>query len=203
MLRNLGELLKSDLNELNEAFKRPRIYLVEYFNNLRSRIDIDCELFIQANVNLRFEVIKQQTFMVNELDKLEQVCLKNLPTDHLKDDVNEKIKKNISTIQSELKLLDAQNGQILNRIDELIYRTWTLLEKELFSNTTVMYLSREDLKRVFIEIEFYNYSTGDSTRVDTQMDSTIEKLVLNNVSFGVLYIVKNEFYSLKRINFEE
>jgi hypothetical protein len=121
----------------------------------------------------------------------------------LKDDVNEKIKKNISTIQGELKLLDAQNGQILNRIDELIYRTWTLLEKELFSNTTVMYLSREDLKRVFIEIEFYNYSTGDSTRVDTQMDSTIEKLVLNNVSFGVLYIVKNEFYSLKRINFEE
>ena len=36
-------------------------------------------------------------------------------------------------LQSELKHLDAQNGQILNRIDELIYRTWTLLEKELFN----------------------------------------------------------------------
>lgn len=198
MSLDLVKLLKTDFKDLNVAFSSPRVYLVNHFDNLRNTIDIDCELFVQKNGEKQLESTNQQVLMINELDSFEKACLNNLPNDRLKDDaLNKGIKDMLCLIQSKLESLDSQSARHkIREIDELIYQTWTFLERELFQDETFLYLSRHDVKGAFIECEFPTY-----TKIDPDMDQGIEEQI--SILFGALYIIQDEFYCSRRINFEK
>lgn len=200
MSPSLVEILRSDFNDLSAAFSNPRIYLTNHFANLRNTIDIDCELYIQNNGDKQLESTNQQISIINELCVFEKACLNNLPNGRFRDDsLYKRIKDMLDLIRTKLEGLDSLSNTRhteIKKIDELIYQTWTLLEREIFLAKTLLYLSRQNLKRAYMECEFPAYS-----EIDPEMDRSIDKQI--SILFGVLYVIQDEFYCRQRINFEE
>lgn len=91
------EKLRAILSELKSTVSSKRIAIVKHFDDIRNKIDIGRQAFLEKNcltVEDKEKAIQQQTEMMNEVDLLQRQCLSNL----------EKVRWNISGVEDSEQL---------------------------------------------------------------------------------------------------
>ena len=109
------------MSKLNDLILMPRLYLANYFTNLKEEIDL---AFIQKQINSVYSPLTNIKSKSNEISRLEMMnridmfikeCFRNIPTPHT---------------------LDIKN-QASNEIEEFKNK----FEQNLFKNKTIIFLS--------------------------------------------------------------
>lgn len=69
------------LEHLNFNFKNPIVFLVEYFDFLKNKIDVASELYIQTKIYEIEEAYHTQNEIIHEIDRFQENCLSNFLPD--------------------------------------------------------------------------------------------------------------------------
>jgi hypothetical protein len=172
-------ILHKNLDELKQALNSPRIYLAEFFSDLCQRIDIQCELYLQAhseNQEKSTEALKSQAQMIEQVKLLEEECLSHVADSQMDASLARKSAKLMLKIESELKCPLIVEEKIRNKFvaltHELVHEKLVQIQKYLFKNKSVWFFPKEYSHRHKI----FKFS-----------------------SFGFLTIVLDEFLSQKRL----
>lgn len=170
--------LQSNLNELKLALNSPRIFLANFFNELCSQIDVECELFLQENSKNEqksSQAIDLQNQQIDQVKAFEKSCLSNIADTQLDESLSKRIAQIISKIESEIDLESAKdqpNSQFIAVNDELVQSHLVEIQKYLFNNRSIWFFSRRFSQKHYI----HKYS-----------------------SFGYLTIIMDEFLSQKSL----
>ncbi len=82
------ETINIDL-ELKAIIYNPRLYLANFFADIRNQIDTECHIYLECqdlNVENKEQAVENQLVMIKEVDTFEKQCLDNLssyPMDQL------------------------------------------------------------------------------------------------------------------------
>ena len=164
MNEKLGKI-RSGLGQLHLIFERPRIYLHNYFANLKHEVDITCQLYInsqsieQKKFNSQSERFKlyanniklaldHQILLIEKIANFEQECYDGLSSDD-KLELTVQIPKILQSVEYKINdpLWAEENAC---KIDELLYRMLSRLHKLIFLNSTIFFLTKEELSRLKI-----------------------------------------------------
>lgn len=166
------ELLKADLNNLKSVIKSPRLYLCDYFSELRNTIDIQCESSEQNEATQSFET---QSLLINEVDAAEKECLSKLNNNFLTNGILKQVKHVMTAIEVNSKTNALVDSPKLNEIKCLLEETTSDILKVLFRNRGIVFLSKEFLA---------SFIPG--------LEGLIE-------SFGLLVLIEDEFISSRQL----
>lgn len=121
-------LFEERLEELKTITQTPKLYLSKYFTDLRTQVDLDYAA-ISINKDISNENKDQSnklwTEMIDKINHFEQEVLRNIP------------KNGFKTI--DLKRPKRKNLKLIERVTNE-------LQKKLFLNQTILYLSKETCK---------------------------------------------------------
>ncbi len=121
-----------DLNALKTALNFPELYITEFFSELKSRIDIKCEIFVSQLADPTGEdyqqAINYQSILIHELCKFERQCLQNL-----------QLNKSTELINDESLSLHSDAN-----LNDFVYETFLQFQKEIFLNRTIVFLSKDN-----------------------------------------------------------
>ena len=102
------KILHNELNHLKSAFEAPRMYLAEYFDEFKNKVDIECEIFSKAIISQdgdqkASEVLNQarldQSVIVEEIKFHEQACLENMPTNEFESTFRQQFENMIRSLE--------------------------------------------------------------------------------------------------------
>lgn len=71
------------LGELKTIVQNPKIYLVNYFDEIRNQIDVECQTYLnRPNLSIAVQdlAIQQQGELISQVDLFQTKCLTNLDT---------------------------------------------------------------------------------------------------------------------------
>ena len=157
--------LDSILNDLEKLLASPSLYLSEYFSNLRSDVDIQCELCIHENELNRNEVIKLQTRLISEINKFETTC-----TFTISDELIKQMRSSIEGINLDLSHDSLLSNNKIAEIIETSERIIELVQKELFNNKSIIYqkdginLELNTGILIFVDEQFISQRAFDNLR---------------------------------------
>jgi len=208
MNKNKLNDLRIYLNELKLAFKNPRLYIANYFDELQNQIDVDFELFQQKvlghkedkfdqdlknlihsensqQANETDEVIlnrarEQLELMTDQVKQARLSCYTHLKTDQFNDNLlmniafmSKRTKYVIDTVESFIiKSSDLEQDEKIYELSELVEDTLINIQKALFLNKGIIFLSQELLVRLLLECyslkweKFYRQSFGYLIRIE-------------------------------------
>ena len=176
------EQIQSDINELHTILNCPSSYLVNYFDDLRNKIDVKCEEYLQIQNNFNskesVQALEHQVLMVNEVDAFEKICLTNL-ANQTGDELRSKCVIAIRKTKAEMKNLISGDHKKLKEIRIFIYNALTSVHKDLFINQTIILWTKNDSYR-------------------NSADFFDPFLTLKIKSFGLLLIIKDEFINRRK-----
>ena len=116
------------LEELKTITQMPRLYLSKYFTDLRTQVDLDYAA-ISINKDISNENREQSnklwTEMIDKINQFEQECLRNIP------------KNGFQTIN--LERINRKNLKLIEKVTNE-------LQKQLFLDQTILYLSKDKCK---------------------------------------------------------
>ncbi len=124
------------LDKSRLAVKNPRIYVIQYFEELINQIDVHCQKTLNEFNNKR--IVQQQTDMVEKAKEFESYCIYKL-----EDTPNEDKSRDLKIIIDQIEK-DLEKQQITEIDLENIY--WILLnelleiEKDFFQGKTMLFL---------------------------------------------------------------
>lgn len=130
----MANFIRCKLNELKQAYQSPRLYISEYFLDLRNTIDIACI----ENTRNGDPGNNKQLLMINEVNAFEKRCL-NRFTDDLID--KKLLRDTVKQVESVLANTKCLSNHEVSMLDQLIYEGLTSLQKSLFHNQTLLFLS--------------------------------------------------------------
>lgn len=186
--------LYKDLNEvLKVAFNSPKLYLVDFFDNLRAEVDIEYELSSQkktksenAPTNSK-QLLEEYESIINKITSYERECLANCTT---QSEERNRVAETINEIECALKSLQKNDVHKFSVIQKVFEETMLRFKRILFMNRSMIFLTRCDLKEIFELI------SGSNLRYS--------KLSLNKASFNfLLVIIKNTFMSHDFLDFNQ
>lgn len=130
--RNKMHCVPDDLKELEGIFKAPRLYLIDYFTSIIHNIDVACEKFLISHKGIisRTQVFETHELMVERVKSIQDNCLKKLTKGWFDSSQVKEIKRTIDSLQN-------------NETDKLLYDCKTKLFSLMFSNTMVVFLTKE------------------------------------------------------------
>jgi hypothetical protein len=165
------------LEELKTVFIVPKLFISNYFHDLRSRIDLSVIKFNLNNNSLNSDeflkkINENWMQMIQKLESLEQECYKNC--DQMNAFLSKQAKEAIISIKAEI----CQEKKDFSQIEQLIYDNRFKIEKFLLLNRSVIFIDKENCK----------------------MDQIFNDMN-TNVTFGRLIIVQNDYYGTKGINY--
>ncbi len=180
------EKIKSGLDQLNLILEKPRIYLYNYFSCIRNEVDITCELFINSwKIKQKKHVFDSDKFkrfsnhiksaldhralLIEKINNFEKECYDGLSSDgKLEIDLTFQLQKILVTVEA--KICDPLWTEVNSlKVDELIYKMLSRLNKSIFMNSTMFFLKKKELSRLKI------------------------------ASFGMLVLIRGEFFSTRVI----
>lgn len=141
----MANLIRCKLNELKHAYQNPRLYISEYFANLRNSIDIVCE-----NTRSGKSTTSKQLLMINEVDAFEKKCLATFTNDLVDKTLLRDTTRQVENVLVNTKCLG--NHEVI-MLDQLIYECLTSLQKSLFHNQTMLFLSSDSCLYKIHELE--------------------------------------------------
>ncbi len=216
----IKEELNFSLEELKTNFQIPRLYLANYFANLKAEVD---HFFIQKTfTNNNFDFLE----IIQKIEYFEKNCFKNTPNNKYS---NEKFasatKINIEKIQNQINSLvnsydyDKEITQIKNLIDKIN----NSIEKVLFANKTIIFLKNYGWeKKTFLLIihdENFNKNSlinKNSTELSSEnlkiiilkqklskLASYILELSLDLHNVFELYLADSQIASIEKFTFSQ
>lgn len=172
--------LKRLLDELKWIIESPKIFLFDHFSNLINKIDFAAARQSQNLKNIRnnenlmkinqvwnrmFDMIK--TFELECFENLNEKLLNNTFNDLISEETNETIR----SVEANLKRYKELTTQEIDQIDEILYEETTRIKRVLFRNKCLIFFDRQN----------------------QQKDILIFNKMKNNVFFGKLIFVKDEY----------
>ena len=150
-------------DELNLIINSPRLYLINFFDDLRNQIDTEAEIYMAKHkyrVELKEKALQQQVAMINELDLFQERCLDNLAAKPIEQLSLHQVQNLERDLYSRKKMLFMKKGLIFLNMSDLLVR---LVEKQQFHFDIDM---RDFLRvanfpfgmLVIVEDEFLQYS---------------------------------------------
>ena len=166
--------LKEILADLKILIEIPRLYLANYFQELRNRIDLLAveRCFNETNEK---ELNANWTLIIKKIASFEKECFRKMPTNQFSKDVASDALNLVNQIESKMSDFD---GMALFDYEKILANETIKLQRILFLNRTIIFLERKDCKM----IELFS------------------KMNMNT-SFGKLVIVKNKFYTFQELSF--
>ena len=179
------KLYKELTEQLKVAFNSPRLYLAEYFDNLRADVDIEYEICCQKSKSTSVKEYNQRLeeyeSIIKEIKTYEEECMTNFTS--ISKSESEEWKKFDATIKElECGLKSLQRNDILkfNVIQNIFDKTLLSVQRILFKNKSMIFLTSHDIKIIF---ELINVSNLKYSKL------TLSKESLN----FLLVIIKNTF----------
>lgn len=175
-----------EIDELKLMYEVPRLHLSNYFDNIRTEIDISYakKELNESDTNLKFEINKNWTQLIDKVNKFEFDCLRLKITNDFNIDFKQQIDEKFKLIP------------ITNNTDYMISYIKFLIEKTIFNNKTIMYLNREQM---------ISYSPLFFKTIDAST-SAGRLVIITNEYLGsnlVEYLKNNQFYSNNKIKLLE
>jgi hypothetical protein len=142
--------LRNRLSELKLAQKNPRIFLTNYFNEFRNKIDTECQEVLTNKEKSCHEIwyyqaLETQDLIIKEVNAFEQSCLRNMATNQLTNELSRSLANAISKIENKLECADELNDDGIYEIFELSLNASILVQKELFNNRSIIYFNAMQL----------------------------------------------------------
>ena len=133
------ELSNNQLMSKLKQFNPPDLYIWNYFNDLKNKIDLvySERLLNEENMELIATLNNDLNQIIDKIKTIEQQCLSALKQDTLS-----QILKNKTKIKQEINELESseQTEKVLNHIEDLVYAETTRIGAILFLNKTVVFL---------------------------------------------------------------
>ena len=148
--------LRSEFEALKQTCELPLIYLTKYFNDLRSKIDID----------LRKKLNESIQKITDKIDLFETDCLTLL---NERIEANEQVKP-IDQLNEIEAMLNDSAAKNLEKITECLHILEINVLKQLFQNKTIVYCINSNL----------NNSVLDTGKVSSRINN---KLIIINDEF--------------------
>lgn len=155
-----NKLIK-DLEDLKFITKCPRLYLSDYFSELRNQIDLVYAARQTDEYYNREENDKAWLEIVKRVETLEEECQKKITFKRFKIDNSSKME----LIEAKIRNLNENS----NEIEEMIQKEKSEIEKILFLNKTVLFLNSENY---FFDYDEYDDYFEDESDEDFS-DATI------------------------------
>jgi len=181
-----------EIDELKLMFEVPRLHLSKFFDNIRTEIDISYakKELNESDTNLKLEINKNWTQLIDRVNKFEADCFKLKKTNDFNMDFKQKI-------DEKFKLLLP-----INNTDHIISYIKFLIEKTIFNNKTIMYLNREQMNNnKNIDV---NTIAGRVVIVTNEyLGSNLVEYLKNNQLYSInnkIKLLENEVIKLKELH---
>jgi hypothetical protein len=151
---------------MKSIISSPKCFLVQYFDDVRNQIDLECQKYLDNNeleLTSKEKAILRQQEMIDEVDSFQKQCLAYLKTEQL-DQIN------FEEFEKRLKLQDKELGKDLCCAIHSI-------KKELFMKQGIVFYKKENYEKLF-EIR---------KLIDPEAYSS------NSFMFGSLILIEDEF----------
>jgi len=167
------DFINEKFEHLKFLFECPRLFLSNFFNDLKAEIDSSFALKEQS-INDKEILTENWTNIIKRVEEFELECFRAKKKNEFQKEFQQEMSELISLIASDLIRKKADNV-----LDDLISQNILKIEKELFLNKTIVYLDESKMERnIFDEID---------------LETTAGKLLIINDQ----YLSSNELQLLK------
>jgi len=112
-------------DELNLIINSPRLYLINFFDDLRNQIDTEAEIYMAKHkygVELKEEALQQQVAMINEVDLFQERCLDSLAAKPIEQLSLHQVQNLERDLYARKKMLFMNKGLIFLNMSDLLVR---------------------------------------------------------------------------------
>jgi len=175
--------LQGLLKQLELAVKQPRLYISQYFDDLKNQIDIKCCQFLDETNRER--VYEHQSKLIGKVNEFESLCLK-----HYNEDVIDRFHMEIQNTDDEIKNKSDFSAVELDQIEKLLSTKLLNIDKALFQNKCMFFIqpSNTDDKKIVKD-----------TNIIGHLEYISMKLKTDNL-FGLLVFVEDHFIESRLFN---
>jgi hypothetical protein len=163
--------LQTAFNEMKSIIASPKFFLIQHFDDVRNKIDLECQKYLDNNeleLESKEKAILRQQEMIDEVDLFQKECLANLKTEQL-DQIN------LEEFEKRLQLQDKDDVMELGK--DLCCATYNF-KRELFVNQGIVFFTKVKYKKLFGKKGHY-YGEQD--------------YLINSLMFGSLILIEDEF----------
>ena len=173
--------LDKQLYKLKEILNFPRIYLCNYFADLKTEIDLSFAKKQQNSSNAEIMQILHENYkqMIDKVNSIEEHCLK-IQKQTFNDELTHETNSIIKQIENKLNI--TTDEYLSKEINDLLYEQTLKLERVIFQNRTLIFLDRSKCCHF---IDDFNDNEEERNLFD-EMDP--------NTTVGKLVCVYNEYF---------
>ena len=163
-LINKLKYVQFEFEQLKKAFNVPKLYIHNYFADLKSKVDFyynKTDIQNETNTKIWLDIIRKIEFYEKE-------CFKTFVKFH--DDTIEKTKETISLIEAKLASLNSNNleinfkskkaEKIIENLSYLVYDKLLEIERILFNNKKMLFIQINDSEKlqklIFISNDYFS-----------------------------------------------
>ena len=129
---NVNSLLK----RAEFAVEQPRLYVFQFFEDLRNQIDIGCQVALdESNQEL---MLKQQAKLIEKVQRVESYCLERT-AEAVKEDRDGEMHLILGQIEADLRKEDISVGE-LERMERVLSDKILQIENALFQSRTMIFV---------------------------------------------------------------
>lgn len=135
-LKSRREKISKALENLKILLELPKLYLSNYFSDLRNQVDKEISLDLIKEEKKKRQLNKLWKQMIEKIDSFEKQCIKNPITN------TEAINQKLDSIEEVLSKQETNNFDEIHQ--EIIDEEINVL-KQLFQNRTIVFVNLNDL----------------------------------------------------------
>lgn len=170
----INENLRKDFDALKLTVNCPKLYVSEYFTDLRNQIDIQFEICIADTVMCTEQSLQQaqqdRSVLIEYIEKIEKRCLENVDQEYCIFEKFNSTLEDIETLFNDGKF----SAKEISEGDNLIYKTLVEFQKTALLNKQIIFVSKT------------SGLVGDFDLIEYNELRQIQ-------SFGILILIEDEF----------
>jgi len=188
--------LKNSLKEFKLAVNRPRLYVFEFFGDLKNKIDIQfCKILFETNnVQMNKEIYEQQAKLIEKVQEFESQCSSQINEENMSDHLNE----TIEGIEKDLKEPNISQDE-LGKIDRVLSDEFENIHKIIFQDKFMFFVNAIEIIEAFDKL--VNSGTNEGSQYLECLKSLSKKIKERNLS-GFLINVDECFIHKELFNTE-
>jgi hypothetical protein len=127
-----------NITQIKLIIQNPRIYLSNYFDDLKNLIDLEYfETILRDRIdkNSQVDLCKRHQEITEKLNQVQIECFQNFPLSQINVEIFNQIKTFLNNIES----------QNIDNLNQSIYENLMKLQKILFSNKSLIFLKKKDI----------------------------------------------------------
>ena len=169
--------INGKLKHLKFLFECPRLFLSNFFNDLKAEIDSSFVLKeLSLSENERKILIKNWIDIIKRVEVFEAECFRVKNKNEFQKEFQHEMSKLISYIETDL--IQHKKTENNENLEDLICENILKLERELFLNKTIVYLDESKTERNFFQYIDFETTAGKLVIISDQYFSTNELQLL-------------------------